>query len=161
MLRGTGNLIFMINTRPLTSPSIFGRIIPGILADKFGRFNMQVVMSFLAAAIILAVALPASGNVAFIVFSALYGFASGAFVSLLPAQCAYISKIEQIGVRTGVIFSILSFAGLIGNPIAGAISDHGGFNGLYIFAGVVMLSGSSMFMMTRMYVAKWNIWALV
>jgi hypothetical protein len=53
---------------------------------------------------VLALGLPASSNAAFITFAALYGFASGAYVSLLPAQMAQISEVHQIGVRIGVTF---------------------------------------------------------
>ncbi|KAF2109154.1 major facilitator superfamily domain-containing protein [Lophiotrema nucula] len=147
----------------LNSASIFGRIIPGILADKVGRFNMQMVMSFFAGILVLALALPASGNAAFIAFAALYGFASGAYVSLAPAQIAFISKVEQIGVRTGVLFSAVSFAGLAGSPIAGAIviRDHGKFDGLSIFAGVLLLAGATMFVFTRQVVAGWKIFVKI
>ncbi|KAF2797761.1 MFS general substrate transporter [Melanomma pulvis-pyrius CBS 109.77] len=147
----------------LNAASIFGRIIPGILADKLGRFNTQMFMAFFTAILVLALALPASGNAAFITFAAFYGFASGAFVSLAPAQVAQISKIEHIGVRMGVMFSVLSFAGLVGNPIAGAIvvRDHGGFDGLNIFAGVMLMAGAVMFTVTRMVVAEWKVWVTI
>ncbi|KAF2709681.1 MFS general substrate transporter [Pleomassaria siparia CBS 279.74] len=143
----------------LNAASIFGRIIPGILADKLGRFNMQMFMAYFTSILVLAVALTASNNAAFITFAAFYGFASGAFVSLAPAQIAMISKIEQIGIRLGVMFSVVSFAGLVGSPIAGQIvvKDHGAFDGLNIFAGVLLLAGAVMFTVTRMIVAEWKI----
>ncbi|KAF2021995.1 MFS general substrate transporter [Aaosphaeria arxii CBS 175.79] len=143
----------------LNAGSIFGRIIPGILADKFGRFNMQLIMAFFASIIVLGLALPASSNPAFIVFAALYGFASGAYVSLAPAQMAYISKVEEIGIRLGVMFSCVSFAGLAGSPIAGAIlaADNGSFTGLNVFAGVMMITGAILFTLTRMYLANWKV----
>lgn len=144
----------------LNAASIFGRIIPGILADKFGRYNMQLIMSFFAAILVLALALPASSNAAILSFAGLYGFASGAYVSLAPAQIAHISKVEQIGVRMGVLFSVVSFAGLAGNPIAGAIvaADHGGFDNANIFAGVLLFTGAILFLVTRMYLAGWKVW---
>lgn len=136
--------------------SIFGRIIPGALADKGGKYNMQILWCSLAGIIVLAF-VPASSNAAFIVFAVLYGFASGAYVSLLPAQIAHISRVDQIGFRVGLLFACISFAGLIGNPIGGAIvGDDGKFWGLYTFAGVMMLAGSFMFAIARFYVAEWK-----
>lgn len=88
----------------LNAASIFGRIIPGALADKVGKFNMQSLWCIVAGIIVLALGLPASSNAAYITFAALYGFASGAYVSLLPAQMAQISEVHQIGVRVGVTF---------------------------------------------------------
>jgi MFS family permease len=120
---------------------------------------MQSICSAAAGVIVLALGVPASGNAAFITFAALYGFASGAFVSLLPAQIAHISKVEQIGVNVGVVFAVVSIAGLVGNPIAGAIIDanHGDYWGLNVFAGVTLLAGAFMFTITRMYIANWKV----
>ncbi len=111
--------------------------------------------------VVLALGIPASSNAAFIMYAVLYGFASGAFVALIPAQMAQISKVEQIGVRQGVLFATLSFAGLIGNPIAGAIvqRNHGKFWGLNLFAGVMLLTGTAMFIITRLYLTQWKLWA--
>lgn len=147
----------------LNAASIFGRIIPGALADKVGKFNMQSLWCLVAGILVLALALPASSNAAYITFAALYGFSSGAFVSLLPAQIAHISKVEQIGIRVGVIFACISFAGLVGNPIAGAIVDknNGHYWGLNVFSGVMLMAGSSMYIVTRMYIADWRVLALV
>ncbi|KAL5415273.1 hypothetical protein PMIN06_006911 [Paraphaeosphaeria minitans] len=141
----------------LNAASIFGRIIPGALADKFGPYNLQAVMAFFTGILCLALGLPASGNAAFIVFAVLYGFASGGFVSLAPAQIARISNVQEIGVRTGVLFSCVSFAGLVGNPIAGALVDGTGFHKVNIFAGVVMIVGAVLFVFTRMVVTGWKV----
>ncbi|KAJ4293269.1 hypothetical protein N0V90_008551 [Kalmusia sp. IMI 367209] len=144
----------------LNAASIFGRIIPGALADKFGPFNLQFIMAFFAAILCLALGLPASGNAAYIAFAALYGFASGGFVSLAPAQVARISHVQEIGVRTGVLFSSVSFAGLVGNPIAGALVDGTNFDKLNIFAGVVMMVGGVLFVLTRMVVTGWKVFTI-
>jgi MFS family permease len=115
---------------------------------------MQVFMSFFSGILVLTFGLLASSNAAFILYAVFYGFASGAFVGIAPAQIAYISKVEQIGVRMGMMFCIVSFAGLIGNPVAGAIA---GFDGRSIFAGVMLMAGAAMFTFLRMYVAEWKL----
>jgi len=135
----------------LNAASIFGRIIPGILADRWGRYNLNICMSLLSGIFTLALWLPASGNAPIIVFAALYGFTSGAFVSLAPGQLAQISKVEQIGVRSGLLFAVNSIAGLVESPIAGAIvkSQHGSFTGAQIYAGCFLLAGAVMFVFSR------------
>jgi len=135
----------------LNAASIFGRVIPGILADKFGRYNLNFITSLLSGVFTLALWLPASGNAPIIVFAALYGFTSGAFVSLAPGQVAQISKVEQIGIRSGLLFAVLSIAGLVASPIAGAIvnSQNGSFTGAQIYAGVFLLAGAVMFIFAR------------
>lgn len=162
-LEGKRNYIFSCESRRLTLRSIFGRIIPGALADKVGKFNMQSLWCSVAGVLILALGLPASGNAAYITFALFYGFASGAFVSLLPAQIAHISKIEQIGIRVGVLFACISFAGLVGNPIAGAIVDanNGKYWGMNVFSGIMVLAGACMYIVTRMYIAGWKVFVLV
>ncbi|KAI9822327.1 MAG: hypothetical protein M1827_000045 [Pycnora praestabilis] len=139
----------------LNALSIFGRILPGYLADRYGRFNVMIIMSYFSAIIVLAIWLPSRSNAPIIVFAALYGFGSGAFVSMTPAIIAQISDIRKIGVRNGTLFALISVGALTGNPIGGALisHDHGGFTGLQIFSGVTLAAGSTMFLVARVYSA--------
>ena len=135
----------------LNAVSIFGRVLPGFLADKFGRFNAMIFISYLSAILVLALWLPARGNVPYILFAAFFGFSSGAFVSIVPALVAQISDVRQIGVRTGTMFFIISIAALFGIPIGGALvsDEHGQYTHLQIFTGVMMLGGSTFFLFAR------------
>ncbi|KAL8807126.1 MAG: hypothetical protein Q9200_004792, partial [Gallowayella weberi] len=81
----------------LNAVSIFGRTIPGYIADKTGRYNTMIATSFLSTILVLGLWLPARGNIPYILFAAFYGFSSGAFVSLAPALVAQISDIRAIG----------------------------------------------------------------
>lgn len=124
---------------------------------------MQALWCTLSGILILALGLPASSNAAFITFAALYGFSSGAWVSLAPAQMAHISKVDEIGVRVGVSFAIVSFAGLIGSPIAGAIVDatNGAYWGVNVFAGAACMTGAAIYVLTRMYIADWKLATII
>lgn len=46
----------------LNGASLFGRVLPGYIADHIGRFNMMIIMDFFTAITILALWLPATGN---------------------------------------------------------------------------------------------------
>lgn len=144
----------------LNAVSIFGRTLPGFIADRVGRFNVMIVTSFLSTILVLALWIPAKGNVPYILFAAFYGFSSGAFVSLAPALVAQISDIRQIGVRTGSMFMVISIAALVGSPIGGQliIEDNGNYLHLQIFCGVMMAAGSCVFIAARMSLAglKWK-----
>lgn len=144
--------------RLTTRVSIFGRIIPGYVADRIGRFNVMVFMAYFSAVIVLALWLPAKSNAPIIVFAVLYGFGSGAIVSLIPALIAQISDIRKIGVRNGTIFAIVSVAALVGNPIGGALlaQANGSFVHAQIFCGVVMVAASTCFVFSRYTLAGWN-----
>lgn len=125
------------------------------MADRLGRFNVMIVFSYLSGILVLALWLPSRGNAPAIVFSALYGFSSGAFVSLAPALIAQISDLREVGVRNGTCFSIISFAALTGTPIGGALVPDvltGSYTRLQIFAGVVMLAGATLFVVARIIV---------
>jgi MFS family permease len=94
--------------------------------------------------VVLAVWIPSNNTASITVFSALYGAASGAFVSMIGALVAQISEIRQIGVRNGTNFFIISFTTLTGNPLAGALisTNNGGYLYLQIFTGVTLFVGT-------------------
>lgn len=137
----------------LTFHSILGRILPGMLGDHFGRFNTMVVMTCLSAVITLGLWIPAKSSTPIIVFSALFGFSSGAFISLAPSLIAQISDIRQIGLRTGTLFAIISVAALTGSPIGGALvtRDNGDYLYTQIFSGLSMAISFLIFAFSRVY----------
>lgn len=143
--------------------SIVGRVLPTFIADKLGRFNTNVVMAFAAAALTLALWIPATGDAPLIIFAVLYGTASGAFVALIPSMIAQISDISEIGHRTGFGFAILSITALVSNPIGGAIlsADHGRFRNLQIYAGIMLFVGSCLFVVARYLLVGMKVWTRV
>jgi len=113
---------------------------------------MMVLTTYLSSILVLALWLPSRSNAPAIVFSALYGFGSGAFVSLAPALVAQISDVRQVGVRNGTFFAVIAVAALTGNPIGGALVPdvvHGSFTRLQVFCGVVMIAGATAFVAAR------------
>lgn len=139
----------------LNAASVFGRILPGYVGDRVGRFNTMAVIAIASAVLVLALWLPGGSNAAaIIVFAGLYGFTTGAFVSLAPSLIAQISDIREIGVRNGSLFAVVSFAALTGSPIGGAIvSDmNGSYTGLQIFSGVALSAGAAFLVLARVVV---------
>ena len=124
---------------------------PGIFADRYGRFNALIATSTLSAALVLALWLPSRGAIPIILFGALYGFSSGAFVSITPSCVAQISDVHDIGVRTGTMYFIVAFAGLTGSPIAGALLTRmdGQYLGVQVFCGIAMVVGTALFLASR------------
>lgn len=131
--------------------SIVGRIVPGIVADRLGRFNVMIFITGLSAVISLALWIPGKSAPAIIAYSVLFGFSSGGFISLGPTLIAQISDIRQIGVRTGTAFAVQSFGALTGSPIAGAITsaEGGSFLGLQLFCGCAMAASVAVYVMAR------------
>ncbi|KAF7563454.1 hypothetical protein G7046_g698 [Stylonectria norvegica] len=141
----------------LNAASMFGRIFSGVMGDKVGRYNIFIVVCYLTGIWILALWIPCSTTGGIIAFAALFGFCSGAYVSLIAPLIMQISPFPEIGFRTGITFFISSIGGLTTNPINGAIiSGPGGFLGIKIFAGVFCLVGTTFIVAARIHQTGWK-----
>lgn len=140
-----------------------GRWIPGILADRVGRFNMLIITNVLSLVAVLAVWMPANGNlVATIIFAVVFGFASGSNISLVPVCVGELCPTEAYGRFYTTVYTIVSLGyvpslylcfdvgimlmltrALTGVPIAGEIINrtHGQYWGLIAFAGCSYAAG--------------------
>ncbi|KIM99327.1 hypothetical protein OIDMADRAFT_127322 [Oidiodendron maius Zn] len=145
----------------LNATSLFGRALSGMLADKVGRYNVFVVVCYTTSILILALWIPATNNAATIAFAGFFGFTSGAYVSLLPALAAQISPPREIGFRTGLLFLFCSLGGLTTSPIAGAIlaRENGDYLGMKIFAGVMVLIGTTGVLFAKLAQSGWKLTA--
>lgn len=64
----------------------------------------------------------------------LYGIFSGAFAGLLAAPLISLGKPNEVGERSGLLFTIVAFGAMCGPPISGAVrkaSEGWGFVGIY------------------------------
>ncbi|KAF2128240.1 major facilitator superfamily transporter [Dothidotthia symphoricarpi CBS 119687] len=142
----------------LNATSILGRTVPNAIADKVGHFNVMIVMCALTSILILGLWLPSTGDAPIILFAALFGISSGAGIGLTPVLCAKLSSIQDIGVRTGTVFTISAFAGLTGSPIGGAIISRSGgsFPNAIAFSGAACAIGTILFVATRIAFVGWR-----
>jgi hypothetical protein len=74
----------------------------------------------------------------------MYGFASGAWISLIMPCCADMRSVETLGQRFGVYQVVSGIASLTGLLIQGALipQDEGRFAHLIIFSGVCVMVGA-------------------
>lgn len=146
----------------LNSVSIAGRIIPGMVADRFGRFNTYAFCSFLAGLFTLVLWIPAHSSGIIILYSVLFGFFSGASVSMFQACVADIAPRSEIGAWLGTISAVMSFATLAGGPVAGAIitANNGEYYGAAIFTGVFMIVGSAFTILAKVAHTHGRFWTL-
>jgi predicted MFS family arabinose efflux permease len=147
---GMSNLLSSYLVAILNGASFFGRVIPGILADKFGRLN-GLGAAALASGILAFCWQKMTTNAEIIVFAALYGFCSGAIVSLMSAAIAQVpANPRDIGTYLGMGMFVVSFASLIGPPINGVLVSHyHGFTQVSIFSGAVLVVGSFMVLLVK------------
>lgn len=100
----------------------------------------------------LAVWIPAKTSSITIGYAIMFGFASGAFVSLVGALPLSVSPVPDIGYRMGVVFLVISIPSLTMAPIGGVILQHAANSwlDLKIFAGVMCLAGSAIILGSRL-----------
>lgn len=127
----------------LNGSSFPGRVIPGILSDKLGRFNMLATAGF-ATAILLFIWTQCTSRGAMYAFTVLYGFFSGGIVSGISISLSSTTtNPSNIGTYMGQAMPFISIAILIGPPINGVfLSNYDGYRELAIFSGVACISGS-------------------
>jgi MFS family permease len=92
----------------MNAGGIFGRIAPAWLSDSLGRFNLLMPSAFLSGLSCLVFWLFAKSLVSIMLFAVVYGFFSGAFVSVVTPCVAQISDIRSIGMRIGMLYSVIS-----------------------------------------------------
>ncbi|PYH75101.1 MFS monocarboxylate transporter [Aspergillus vadensis CBS 113365] len=135
----------------LNATSVLGRITPGLMADRIGGLNTLVPISLLAT--ILAFVWIAVRNVGgAVVFTCLYGYASGAIVSLPPSILTRMSpNLGVVGTRLGMIFMFAGCGFLIGTPIASLLLDleQGSFWKAQLFSGMFVAAGTICFVALR------------
>lgn len=126
----------------LNAASFFGRVIPGVFADKMGRMNAFAMGGIFTGIIIFCMDLPAN-TAGLIVYAVVVGFWSGTVVSgATAALTVCIADPRQTGTYLGVALFVAGFGALIGPPINGALlNKYGGFFEVSMFSGAVTLFG--------------------
>lgn len=151
----------------LNASSVPGRALPNYLSDTLGRFNIMLFTALACSILIFALWLPPTAlevksEAALTAFAVLFGFWSGAAISLTPVCIAQVSPVEQIGKRVGTTFSISSFGALVGVPIGGAIVDAspgGGYVWLVVFAGGCYVLAFAAWVVARWVAGPKRLWA--
>lgn len=149
----------------LNAASIVGRIVPGYFADRFGRFNVMIITTFICSVFTLALWLPSQSNqAAILVFAVLFGFWSGTAISLAPVCVAQISKTADFGKRYGTTYFLVSIGTLVAIPIAGELlrvqtstMGQDDYTGLIILCGLVYSCACVFFILSRAASVGWGL----
>lgn len=124
---------------------IVGRLVPNLLSDRFtGPLNLLIPFSGVTAVVAYcwSAVRDLSGLWSFAVF---YGLFAAGIQSLFPATLSTLTTdLKKIGVRMGMVLSIVAVAALIGSPIAGALvsADNGGYLSAQMFMGSAIIAGT-------------------
>ncbi|KAH7054504.1 major facilitator superfamily domain-containing protein [Macrophomina phaseolina] len=128
----------------MNASSVLGRIIPNLLADRFGSFSILIPSTLITSALAFAwIGIDSVASI--VVFCVLYGFFSGAIVSLPgTAIVMFCPDLSTIGTRMGMSFGSAGFGLLIGSPIGGRLLQaEEDYSGLQAWSGATV-AGSCM-----------------
>ncbi|KAJ7186811.1 MFS general substrate transporter [Mycena filopes] len=139
----------------LNAVSLAGRLLPNLIAQRVGPINMLICSCSLAG-ILSFVWVSAHSTSAILAFNGVFGFASGGYVSVVPAALVSLSaNANNIGLRLGTMFFCSSFAWLVSSPIQGALLKlDPTYRTASIFSGCVVLGGVSMVLVARWLVVR-------
>lgn len=140
--------------------SVFGRWLPGYIADRIGRFNTMIVTVFMCLASTFAFWLPAGNSIGLIVtYCVIFGFASGSNISLTPICVGQLCDTSVYGRYYATSYTVVSFGTLTGIPIGGAlISAAGGkYWSIIVFTGCSYVASLSCLVYVRIRKAGWSL----
>jgi MFS family permease len=125
-----------------SATGVVGRWLPGLVADKVGRFNTMIITTIVLCILNFGVWLPFGENhTVLYLLSAFYGFFLNSVLSLTPVCCGQVCRTEDFGKRYGTMYFIQSFGVLIGIPITGCLVKNDNYQELVLFNGVIGLCG--------------------
>ncbi|KIK65077.1 hypothetical protein GYMLUDRAFT_123169, partial [Collybiopsis luxurians FD-317 M1] len=135
VLQGVGDSSAFYTLAVMNAASLPGRIIPSFLTPRYGVINVFIIIT--CACGILNIALLGIQQLSSImVFSALYGFLSGA--------C-----------KMGLLYSIASLGALVGNPLDGVLlGSTFAWEKAIIFSAVMIFAGSCLLLACRYFLTK-------
>ncbi|KAK2060063.1 major facilitator superfamily transporter [Colletotrichum caudatum] len=126
----------------LNGASLFGRVIPGLLADRYGHFDVLALVAF-SAGVVGFCWTAASSLAGLAVWSLAYGFCSGAVISLQSACAGKIAPRGNQGAAIGFAMGSIAVTGLVGPPISGQIIAHSGYLALSMWTGTTLVVGAA------------------
>lgn len=115
--------------------SISGRVLAGQLADRVGVWTVGCTIPFVTAVVMFAFWTPPMiGTAATTIGLIGFGMCSGSWFTLVGAATASISPIKEVGMRFGMLVTIMAVPSMLGPVISGALIQAA--DGKYTYAGI-------------------------
>ncbi|GJJ08883.1 hypothetical protein Clacol_003103 [Clathrus columnatus] len=158
ILHGISTNLAFYSITILNAMTIAGRIVAGLMADRYGYcLKLVVLLSTILMGSTTFVMIKATTVHGLIAFTILYGFFSGAYTALAASSIsAYVDNPNEMGVALGYTMFIESFFVLVAQPVFGAIVDAPRYkwNNAIIAAAVIVYGGVALLLISRMLLAK-------
>ncbi|RAH74744.1 putative MFS monocarboxylate transporter [Aspergillus aculeatinus CBS 121060] len=142
----------------LNSMSLMGRVLPGLAADLFGRFNTLLSLVVMTLIVMAAVWIPVGshGRATLYTVVAIFGFGSGGWISLAPVCAGQLCRTEEYGRFYGTIYSVAAFGGLLTVPIGGELLQTTTPQVLVGFYAAVLVVGLVSIVCSRWALLEWK-----
>lgn len=154
-LANPGNLVIVLN-----GAGVVGRILPGIIADRWtGMLNLLTLLC-LAGSLLVYLWSQVRSASGLYVFVVVYGLVAHAVQSLYPTIGTTMTPdLNKTGTRTGMITSVVSVAVLTGPAISGALVqlDDGGYFYAQMFAGTSICASAVCIVGARVARGGWKL----
>jgi MFS family permease len=138
--------------------SCIGRLVPGYVSDKIGRFNTLWIAIVFTLASMLILWLPFGDKSLTIlyIFSAFFGFGTGSWMALVPACIGQLCRAEEFGRYYGTLYFVASLSTLVCIPIGGELIQVVGPRFLVGFYCVVLAFALFTFTLSRWACLGWK-----
>ncbi|RCI09521.1 hypothetical protein L249_3941 [Ophiocordyceps polyrhachis-furcata BCC 54312] len=148
----------------MNAGSVVGRALPGYYADVVGPINTCLASVLLSLVACICVWLPlghTAGGI--IVFSLLFGFASGTSIAIAPVCIGRMCKTRNYGRYYASAYTVVSFACLLGVPIGGSIvrASKGSYTSLIVLTGAVYVGSAVCMLGAKVWHLGWKRWLAV
>jgi MFS family permease len=142
----------------LNGASCLGRLVPGYISDKIGRFNTLLIALIFTLAVMLILWLPFGNKSlpALYIFATIFGFGTGSWMALVPACIGQLCRAEEFGRYYGTLYFIASLATLVCVPISGELIDAVGTQFLVIFFCIMLGFSIVTFICSRWACLGWK-----
>ncbi|KAF6800364.1 MFS monocarboxylate [Colletotrichum sojae] len=125
----------------LNAASFLGRVLPGVLADRYGHFNLCAAAT-LCAGIVGFCWTGATSLAGLVTWSLAYGFCSGGVMSLQSACVGEVAPAGRQGMAMGVMMGSIAITALVGPPISGQILGRFEYLALSAWTGATLVLGA-------------------
>lgn len=127
----------------INAGSTVGRLIAAV-GDRWGAFNVLIASALGSALSLLAFWIPSTTLPALVACCPTYGLFVGMFISIIPPCVALTGPASEIGLRVGLLWTVVAVFAFTGPPIGGAVAGGQGERGYQLaggFSGIVTLAG--------------------
>lgn len=156
--KGFSESFSLIALTVFNAAGILGRIVPTFLSDRYGNFNLIILMSVIMTFSVWILWLPLGKYLGvFVAFTIIFGFAVAGTLALTPLCTSAISKPKDFGKRYGTAYFFVAFCNLISLPAGMALTEtKAGYDAMVAFAGATCTLATFCFIYTRYRVGGLN-----